>query len=109
MPAFPKMFQPLAQLKLKPQTRPPSEIAAPRKTRPERAKFPPGADKLLTKEQRGLQLLYPGSSTFLQRGSPPPPPWRLLPGFSSDFLHLDADAGFPYILPPQLWGCSSIG
>ena len=23
-----------------------------------------------------------GSGTFLQRGSPPPPPWRLLPGFN---------------------------
>ena len=32
-----------------------------------------------------------GDRTFLQRGSPPPPPWRLLPG--SLFLSIDGGCG----------------
>ena len=44
-----------------------------------------GADKFLwdgwlTKGRADLTSSYSGGSTFLQRGSPPPPPWRLLPG-----------------------------
>jgi hypothetical protein len=35
----------------------------------------------LTNRRRIVTLPYSGSSTFLQRGSPPPPPWRLLPGY----------------------------
>jgi hypothetical protein len=35
----------------------------------------------LTNRCSVVTLGYSGSSTFLQRGSPPPPPWRLLPGF----------------------------
>jgi hypothetical protein len=47
---------------------------------------------LLTKSYKNVTLQHSGSSTFLQRGSPPPPPWRLLPGF---FLKpLDASRSF---------------
>ena len=35
----------------------------------------------LTNRCETVTLFHSGSSTFLQRGSPPPPPWRLLPGF----------------------------
>jgi hypothetical protein len=35
----------------------------------------------LTKRHQNVTFDHSGSSTFLQRGSPPPPPWRLLPGF----------------------------
>jgi hypothetical protein len=38
---------------------------------------------------RITQDLGSGSGTFLQRGSPPPPPWRLLPELF--FLRLDVD------------------
>jgi hypothetical protein len=38
---------------------------------------------LLTNRRKIVTFPYSGSSTFLQRGSPPPPPWRLLPGFST--------------------------
>ena len=34
-----------------------------------------------------------GDRTFLQRGSPPPPPWRLLP--ESLFLSIDGGGGLP--------------
>src|SRR5258706_16460298 len=37
-----------------------------------------GVDSLLTKGGMVLKLWCSGSSTFLQRGSPPPPPCRLL-------------------------------
>ena len=45
-----------------------------------------GVDKFLwrgwlTKGGADLTSSYSGSSTFLQRGSPPPPPWRLLPEY----------------------------
>ena len=38
-----------------------------------------GSFKLLTNPASVLHFFCSGSSTFLQRGSPPPPPWRLLP------------------------------
>jgi hypothetical protein len=38
-------------------------------------------DNLLTRGRKKLKVEHLGGSTFLQRGSPPPPPWRLLPGF----------------------------
>ena len=41
----------------------------------------PMTDNLLTKVLPDVVWQYSGSSTFLQRGSPPPPPWRLLPGY----------------------------
>jgi hypothetical protein len=41
----------------------------------------PMTDNLLTKVLPDVVWHYSGSSTFLQRGSPPPPPWRLLPGY----------------------------
>src|SRR5579862_8756742 len=37
--------------------------------------------KGLTKIGVDIQFHCSGSSTFLQRGSPPPPPWRLLPEY----------------------------
>jgi hypothetical protein len=48
-------------------------------------------ENLLTKSFKNGRMEYSGSSTFLQRGSPPPPPWRLLPGF---FMPLDASQSF---------------
>ena len=43
-------------------------------------------ENLLTKSCKNVILKHSGSSTFLQRGSPPPPPWRLLPElFSFDW------------------------
>src|SRR5271169_109179 len=53
-----------------------------------------------------INLVCSGGSTFLQRGSPPPPPWRLLPEFF--FLRLDAGRSFPQDSPPLERGCSSI-
>ncbi len=51
-----------------------------------------GSFKLLTNPVPVLHFFCSGSSTFLQRGSPPPPPWRLLPEpFLSKFR-----------LPPQM-------
>jgi len=38
-------------------------------------------NNLLTNSCGKMMLKHSGSSTFLQRGSPPPPPWRLLPEF----------------------------
>src|SRR5467141_854543 len=49
------------------------------------------AASLLTNPGKIIKLNHSGSSTFLQRGSPPPPPWRLLPnalyGCISKFEH----------------------
>ena len=39
----------------------------------------------LTKTVGNIEFHCSGSSTFLQRGSPPPPPWRLLPEYFFDF------------------------
>ena len=36
---------------------------------------------VLTKMAGNIEFDCSGSSTFLQRGSPPPPPWRLLPEY----------------------------
>ena len=45
-----------------------------------------------------------GDSTFLQRGSPPPPPWRLLPeSLFFNGLTVDAGKGFSYF-PRSLAG-----
>ena len=42
-----------------------------------------------------------GDSTFLQRGSPPPPPWRLLPeSFLFDGFPVDAERRFSYFACP---------
>ena len=47
---------------------------------------------------RNLKMSFDsGDSTFLQRGSPPPPPWRLLPEsfFISTRLAVDEERRFP--------------
>ncbi len=63
--------------------------------------------RVLTKMGDSLCLLCSGSSTFLQRGSPPPPPWRLLP--ECFFLYGLTPAGcFPKFICPAR-GRSSIG
>src|ERR1700746_3856620 len=66
------------------------------------------SNNYLTIPFRNLHLLCSGSSTFLQRGSPPPPPWRLLPESLSKKFHAFSDVpstlrGFafaPLLLPP---------
>src|SRR5260221_13130600 len=48
-----------------------------------RRQIPSVNDNCVDKKLRKRHIVsYSGSSTFLQRGSPPPPPWGLLPGFS---------------------------
>ena len=73
----------------------------------------------LTKGFGNVTFLHSGSSTFLQRGSPPPPPWRLLPGFFilltavqaelKDFKpSLDAKGNFFYFLFPLRGGVAQV-
>jgi len=49
---------------------------------------------VLTKIVVDIEFQCSGSSTFLQRGSPPPPPWRLLPEYFI-CVQLDAREVFP--------------
>jgi hypothetical protein len=69
-------------------------------------------DKVLQNRHIGV---HSGSSTFLQRGSPPPPPWRLLPGFYNRSIlpklsqpKLDAAGIFFYCLVPLRGGVAQL-
>src|SRR5215204_2604688 len=75
------------------------------------------ADDAVDKGRPGRNLsseFDSGDSTFLQRGSPPPPPWRLLPEsfFSSRRIprtRLTGTGVFTTLPPRLVRGRSSIG
>src|SRR6266550_818727 len=62
--------------------------------------------RLLTNGAVLLRFPYSGSSTFLQRGSPPPPPWRLLPEYFR--LRLDGREVFSYVRIPHRGGVAQL-